>query len=95
MEGNFTVDPTEVSFLNCVGLINGTLDEFTYEPQTEDVVDYSGCKYGHSLSALVVCDDMHHITYYVTGWPGSAHDNQVFCNSKTFHDPNKFFTYCQ
>ena len=71
-------------FLNCVALIDGSLNPFTYERQTEDVADYSRCKYGYSLSTLVVCDDTHHITYYVAGWPGSAHDNRVFCNSQMF-----------
>ena len=54
-------------FPNCVGFIDGALNPFTYEPQTEDAADYSGCKYGYSLSTLLVCDDIHHITYYVVG----------------------------
>ena len=29
-------------FPNCVGLIDGTLNPFTYEPQTEDASNYSG-----------------------------------------------------
>ena len=61
--------------LNCVGLIDGTLNPFTYEPQMEDAADYSGHKYGYSLSTLIVCDDMCHIPYYAAGWPGSVHDN--------------------
>ena len=69
-------------FPNCVSLIDGTLNPFTYEPQMEDVADYSGHKYGYSLDTLVVCDDMCCITYSVARWLGSAHDNQVFCNSQ-------------
>ena len=40
--------------LNCVGLIDGTLNPFTYEQQMEDAADYSGHKYGYSLSTLIV-----------------------------------------
>ena len=36
---------------------------------------------------------MHHITYYVAGWPDSAHDNRVFCNSHMFQNPTKYFTH--
>ena len=51
-------------FPNCV---DGILNPFTYEPQTEDAGDYSGHKYGYSLSTLIVCDDMPCISYYVAG----------------------------
>ena len=40
-------------FSNCISLIDGTLNPFTYEPQMEDAVDYSRCKYGYSLSTFV------------------------------------------
>ena len=78
-------------FPNCVGLIDGTLNPFTYEPQVEGAADYSGCKYGYSLSTLDVCDNMCYITYYAAGWPGSAHDNRVFCNILMFQHPTKYF----
>ena len=31
---------------------------------------------------LVVCDDQGCILYYHVGWPGSVHDNRVWCNCK-------------
>ena len=80
---------------NCIGLIDGTLNPFTFKAQMEDVVDYSGHKYGYSLSTLVVCDNMCHIMYYVAGWPGSAHDNRVFCNSHMYQHPTNCFTHRQ
>ena len=61
----------------------------------EDVADYSGCKYGYSLSTLVVCGDIHCITYYAAGWPGSAHNNRVFCNSNMYQNPTNYFTHWQ
>ena len=82
-------------FPNFIGLIDGTLNPFTYEPQTEDAVDYSRHKYSYSLSTLVVCNNMHHIMYYVAGWPGSAHDNRVFHNSHMYQRPTNYFTYWQ
>ena len=82
-------------FPNCIGLIDGTLNPFTCEPQMEDVVDYSRCKYGYSLSTLVVCDNMCCIMYYVAGWPGSAHDNRVFHNSHMYQNPTNYFTHQQ
>ena len=57
------------TFPNCVGLIDGTLNPFTYKPQMEDAVDYSRCKYGYLLSTLVVCDDMlHHVLCCWLAW---------------------------
>ena len=94
-ECNAFVQQIQQKFLfpNCIGLIDGTLNPFTYEPQMEDVADYSRCKYGYSLSTLVVCDDMHCIMYCVAGWPGSAHDNRVFCNSHMYQNSTNFFTH--
>jgi hypothetical protein len=59
---------------NCIGLIDGTLFPLALAPQTEDAPDYSGRKYGYSLTALIVCDDQRLLRYYLAGWPGSAHD---------------------
>jgi hypothetical protein len=77
---------------NCIGLIDGTLFPLAFAPQTEDAPDYSGRKYGYSLSALIVCDDQRLIRYYLAGWPGSAHDQRVFEKTKLFRKPFRFFS---
>ena len=93
MQCNFTMDPTEVFLPQLHGLIDGTLNAFTYKAQTEAVVDYSVPKYGYSLSTLVVCDNMCCIMYYVASWPCSANDKRVFCNSNMFQNPTTDFTH--
>ena len=35
------------------------------------------------------------ITYYVAGWPGSAHYNRVFHNSHMYRNPTNYFTHQQ
>jgi hypothetical protein len=42
---------------HCVGIIDGTLFPLAFRPQTDDAPDYSGRKYGHSLSTMIICDD--------------------------------------
>jgi hypothetical protein len=85
----------EYGFPNCCGMADGTLNPLAFEPQTIDAPDYSGRKYGYSLSTLVVNDDRKRIIYYLAGWPGSAHDNRVFRNSKLCQKPSEFFSPTQ
>ncbi len=79
-------------FPNCVGMVDGTLFPLASAPQSEDVPDYSGRKHAYSLSALVVCDDQRLIRFYLSGWPGSAHDNRIFRNSDLFLNPEQYFS---
>ena len=44
-------------FPNHVGCMDGTLNPLAFEPQCHDASNYSGRKYGHSLSTLVVNND--------------------------------------
>lgn len=76
---------------NCIGLIDGTLFPLAFAPQTMDAPDYSGRKYGYSLTCLIVCDDQRLIRYYLAGWPSSAHDERVFRKTKLFRNPLRFF----
>jgi DDE superfamily endonuclease len=85
----------EFGWLNGIGMIDGTLFPLFFAPQTEDAPDYSGRKYGYSLNALIVCDDQHLIHYYLAGWPGSAHDEQVFQKTRLFCNPLRFFSQRQ
>lgn len=79
-------------FPNCVGLIDGTLTPLAFRPETEDAPDYKGRKVLYSLSMLVVCDDKRRVLYFIAGWPGSAHDNRIFRNSRLYRNPEEFFT---
>jgi hypothetical protein len=47
----------EFDFPRCVGIANGTLFPLAFEPQTLDAPDYSGRKYGYSLTTMIVCDN--------------------------------------
>jgi DDE superfamily endonuclease len=65
-------------FPHCCGIADGTLMPLAFEPQIEDAPDYSGRKYGYSLSTMIICDHRKRIIQYHAGHPGSAHDNRVF-----------------
>lgn len=85
----------EYDFPNCVGIIDGTLFPLAFEPETEDAPDYKGRKYQYSLTCLIVCDDQCLIQYYLAGWPGCAHDERVFRNSKLYREAQRHFSLLQ
>jgi DDE superfamily endonuclease len=78
-------------FPHCLGIADGTLFPLAFEPQTEDAPDYSGTKYGYSLSTMIICDHRRRIRYYLSGYPGSAHDNRVFRGTALKKSPSEFF----
>jgi len=82
----------EFDWPNCVGIIDGTLFPLATEPETEDAADYKGRKYLYSLTCLIVCDDQRLIRYFLCGWPGSAHDERVFRNSRLYQRAREFFS---
>jgi DDE superfamily endonuclease len=61
-----------------VWIADGTLFPLAFEPQTVDAPDYSGRKYGYSLTTMIVCDHRRRTRHYLAGFPGSAHNNRVF-----------------
>ena len=79
-------------FPNLVGIMDGTLFPLAFRPQTNDAPDYSGRKHPYSISALIVCDDKRRIRYINAGWPGTAHDNRIFKNSKIYQQATLFFS---
>jgi DDE superfamily endonuclease len=84
-------------FPHCVSIVDGTLFPLAFEPETEDAPDYSGRKYGYSITATIFCDHKRRIRHYLAGFPGSAHDNRVFKASKPASNPNLHFSpreYC-
>ena len=60
---------------NCIAVADGTLLPLMNEPQTMDAPDYHGRKFPYSLSVMIVNDDQKFIRYYLSGFPGCAHDN--------------------
>lgn len=78
-------------FPHCVGIADGTLFPLAFEPQTEDAPDYSGRKYGYSLSTMIICDHLRRIRHYLAGFPGSAHDNRIFKATRLALKPDEYF----
>jgi DDE superfamily endonuclease len=73
------------------------LTPLAFEPETEDAPDYSGRKFGYSISTVIFCNHKQRIQHYLAGYPGSAHDNRIFKNTKIAKRPNDFFAgreYC-
>ena len=54
-------------FVNCVGLIDGTLFPLAYAP-TLNAEDYFTRKVNYAIKALFVCDDKARITSLRSGW---------------------------
>jgi hypothetical protein len=81
-------------FINCIAVADGTLFPLASEPESDDAPDYHGRKYQYSMSVMIVNDDMKKIRYYLSGFPGSAHDNRVYRNTELATDPETFFGNC-
>jgi DDE superfamily endonuclease len=87
----------QYGFPHCVSIADGTLFPLAFEPETEDAPDYSGRKYGYSITTMIFCDHKRRIRHYLAGYPGSAHDNRVFKASRPAAKPDSHFTgreYC-
>jgi hypothetical protein len=78
-------------FRHCVGIIDGTLIVLEFRPEKYHECYYSR-KCCYALNLMVVCDDNRRITFYYAGWPGSAHDNRVWRNSKLYLERKKYFS---
>ena len=79
-------------FRHCVGIIDGTLIELTFRPESYHECYYTR-KSNYALNVMIVCDDKRRIIYYNAGWPGSTHDNRVFRNSKLFYNRKEYFSH--
>ena len=53
----------QFDFSNCAGCMDRTLNLLTFEPQCWDASDYSGRKYGYSLSTTMMTSEGSHITW--------------------------------
>ena len=81
----------EYNLPNCIGMADGTLLPLTYEPQSEDAGDYHGRKGGYTLSVLIINDHNRRVMYYLSGFPGTAHDNKVYKATKLYKHPEQYF----
>ena len=82
----------ESDFPNCVGIADGTLFPLAFEPEVTDAPDYSGRKYGFSITTMIICDYNKKIRYYLAGYPGSCHDNRVYNNTGFVKNPEAYFS---
>lgn len=78
-------------FPNCIGIADGSLHPLAFEPETQDAPDYSGRKFAYSMSTLYVCDNKRRIRHYLAGYPGSAHDNRIYKESRIFIQSEAYF----
>lgn len=78
-------------FVNCIGLVDGTLLRLEFKPQTNGEAYYTrkGC---YAVNALIACDDVARVRQIVVGWPGSVHDNRVWRNSPSNLNRSEFFS---
>lgn len=82
---------TKYQIPNCIAVANGTLLPLLDEPQTFDAPDYHEQKFPYSLSDVLVNNDQWYIRYYLSGFPGCAHDNRVYNATKLAKDPQAYF----
>jgi hypothetical protein len=77
---------------NCIVLMDGTLLPMGIAPSCNDAADYSGRKSPYSLTACVINDDKWKIRAYLSGFPGSTHDNRVWRNMIQNQEAGNFFS---
>jgi len=82
----------ESDFPNCVGIADGTFLPLAFEPEASDAPDYSGRKYGFSITTIIICDYNNKIRYYLSGYLGSCHDNRVYNNTGFVKNPEDYFS---
>jgi len=76
-------------FVNCIGLIDGTLFPLAFAPMVNGE-DYYTRKGDYAIKELVICDDAVRITWVEMGWPGSVHDNCVWANREINLSKDKY-----
>lgn len=76
---------------NCISLMDGTLLPLGIAPSSDDAADYHGRKFPYSLTVLVINDDKRKIRAYLSGYPGSTHDNRLWRNMKQNQRSDDYF----
>ena len=80
---------------NCVFIIDGTLFPLMNKPQLEDAADYHGRKFGYTINAVILCDDQRRIRHYLSGNPGTCHDQRAWRLTKVFRNPGDYLDESQ
>ncbi|KAL7520303.1 hypothetical protein ACHAWX_005032 [Stephanocyclus meneghinianus] len=75
--------------------MDGTLLPLGIAPSCSDAADYSGRKFPYSLTVCVINDDKRKIRAYLSGFPGSTHDNRVWRNMIQNQKAGDFFSPLQ
>jgi DDE superfamily endonuclease len=96
---NTNADPKQIAkrilhkhnWISCIGVVDGMLFPLTYKPQSDDAPDYIGRKFLYSLSTIIVNNDQKRIHYYLAGYPGSSHDNQIYQNIRLYNNRKEYF----
>jgi len=78
------------SFVNCVGLIDGTLFPLAFATMVNQE-DYYTRKGDYAINRLVICDYAARITWVEMWRPVSVHDNRIWVNSDIYLDTDKYF----
>ena len=75
-----------------VGIVDGT-DVILHQRPCVDPETYWTRKHRYALNTQLVFHPTDgRIIYYILGWPGSMHDNNVFSRGNIFTNPNLYFT---
>jgi len=77
---------------NCPMMMDGTLLRLSFTPESDDAADYHGRKFLYSLTVNILNDDKKKIRAYLSGFPGSTHDNRVWKNMKQFQLSQEYFS---
>jgi len=80
----------EYGWRNCVFIIDGTLFPLRNRPQTEDYADYYGRKLGYTINEVILCDDQRRIRFYLSGNPGTCHDQRAWRQTPICQQPEEF-----
>ena len=79
-------------FPNGFALMDGTLLGLVFCSTSDDCSAYHGRKFQYLLTVLLISNNKMEIIYYMSGLPGSAHDNHVCENTQVFFEPEKIFS---
>jgi len=77
-------------FVNCIGLINGTLFPLDFASMVNGE-DYYTRKGDYAIKGMFICDDAVRIMWIEVGWLGIVHNNPVWSNSEIYLGRDKYF----
>ena len=80
----------DYSFVNCIGVVDGTIFPLEYKLLLNGE-DYYNRKGRYGIHSLVICDDQARICASTMGWPGSVYDNRVWRRSRFMQNQEVYF----